>query len=110
MAVMPTIRAMSSGRGSSFSAASMLLSDMVLTVIECGKKKGLTISEQEIAEKLNTSQKMLEAYLNDGSETPGDLVALLESANRDLIGNFRRIKVEWIIEEDDYDDEDEIWL
>jgi transcriptional regulator with XRE-family HTH domain len=84
----------------------MLLSDMIFTIVEFGKRRGLNISEDEIAHKLNISREQLNIYLNDEKKMPDNFIDILELSYLDLIGNTRIVKIECIDEENEQEEEE----
>lgn len=84
----------------------MLLSDIIFTIVESGKRRGLNISEDDIVHKLNISREQLNIYLNDERIMPDNFISILELSYRDLIGNTRIVKIECIDEENEIEEEE----
>lgn len=78
---------------------------MIFLVTGCGKKKGLNISNEEIALKLNISPEQLDIYLNDESTMPENLPSMLQLAYTDLIRSSTTIQVQCTVEDDALNEE-----
>lgn len=61
------------------------LQSIVTEIKKCGEKKGLFISDDAIAQKINIPEKKLHAYLNGELKTPSGVTNKLWAAYDDLL-------------------------